>query len=402
MRSPPGPTAPCGTRVTAASGGSTPSGNVTEFPVPALQATGIAAGPGRDAVGRGRHRRRAGQSAGRGVRDPAVRLLARATWCRSRASPTSQRHRQPRHRRARQRRPEPTASPPAATARCGSPPARTSSRVTPSGDVTRVSLPGEPARRRRHHHGRRRDDLVLGRGRSLRRRRAPRSGRYDPAGGGDAGLRRSAGARSTSCAARAARTCGCRPRRDSGRLNWITRLSTRSFGPAKPRQWSCAGQTAAACWFRIPAVPLGDQRLFNTHARPGGVTIGPDGNVWYTEGGKIGRILTFRGAMPCYERVTRNHNFGCGRQQQPRGEGDALRLRLPAHDLPLPDLPRLPGRRRAADHRRAPDRAGRLHHRPLRQPARAHPDPALDARTRSSTTAASWSTRPTRARTWAA
>ena len=99
---------------------------------------------------------------------------------------------------------------------------------------------------------------------------------------------------------------------DSGRLNWITRMSTRSFGLAKPRGWSCAGQTAAACWFRIPAMPLGDQRLFNTHARPGGVTIGPDGDVWYTEGGRIGRILTFRGAMPCYERVTRSHNFGCG------------------------------------------------------------------------------------------
>ena len=100
---------------------------------------------------------------------------------------------------------------------------------------------------------------------------------------------------------------------DSGRMNWITRLSTRSFTTAKPRRWSCWGQSAAACWFHIPPVPLGDQRLFDTHARPGGVTIGPDGNVWYTEGGKIGRILTFRGAMPCYERVTRGHNFGCGR-----------------------------------------------------------------------------------------
>jgi virginiamycin B lyase len=100
---------------------------------------------------------------------------------------------------------------------------------------------------------------------------------------------------------------------DSGRMNWIARLSTQSFSTAKPRQWSCAGQTPAACWFHIPATPLGDKRLFNTHARPGGVTVGPDGNIWYTEGGRIGRILTFRGAMPCYERVSRAHNFGCGR-----------------------------------------------------------------------------------------
>lgn len=100
---------------------------------------------------------------------------------------------------------------------------------------------------------------------------------------------------------------------DSGRANWITRMSTRSFGSERP--FGCRGQNPAACWFRIQNVPLGDVRYFNTHdRRPGGITVGPDGNVWYTEGDRVGRIIPFRGAAPCYQRVTRNSNFGCGRE----------------------------------------------------------------------------------------
>jgi len=99
---------------------------------------------------------------------------------------------------------------------------------------------------------------------------------------------------------------------NDGGGSWVTRMATQSFGPSRPSGWGCAQQNPAACWFRIQTVPTGDTRLFNTHGTPGGVTVGPDGNVWYTEGGRIGRILPFRGAMPCYQRVTRNHNFGCG------------------------------------------------------------------------------------------
>jgi streptogramin lyase len=99
----------------------------------------------------------------------------------------------------------------------------------------------------------------------------------------------------------------------SGRLNWITRMSTRDFSSARPRGWSCAGQSRIVCWYHIRPLPMGDARLFTTHGSPGGVAVGPDGNIWYTEGGRVGRILTFRGAMPCYERVTRSRDFGCGR-----------------------------------------------------------------------------------------
>ena len=184
-------------------------------------------------------------------------------------------------------------------------------RVTPSGDVNSVSLPRSlPADGGITAAA---DGTIWFSAGGDRFGQAGSSvGRYDPAGGGVQSFGLSGRAldlvRGPGSANVWVSTAS-----DSGRLNWITRLSTQAFGRAKPRQWSCAGQTDAACWFNIPAVPLGDQRLFNTHARPGGVTVGPDGNVWYTEGGKIGRILTFRGAMPCYERVTRNHNFGCGR-----------------------------------------------------------------------------------------
>lgn len=99
---------------------------------------------------------------------------------------------------------------------------------------------------------------------------------------------------------------------NAGGGSWITRMATRSFGPSRPSGWGCGDQNPAACWFRIQTVPTGDTRLFNAHGTPGGVTVGPDGNVWYTEGGRIGRIIPFRGALPCYQRVTRNHNFGCG------------------------------------------------------------------------------------------
>jgi virginiamycin B lyase len=184
-------------------------------------------------------------------------------------------------------------------------------RVTPAGDVTSVSLPRSlPADGGITTAA---DGKIWFSAGGDRFDQAGSSvGRYDPAGGGVQSFGLSGRALDVVRGPGSANVW-VSTASDSGRLNWITRLSTQAFGPAKPRQWSCAGQTAAACWFHIPAVPLGDQRLFNTHARPGGVTVGPDGNVWYTEGGKIGRIRTFRGAMPCYERVTRNHNFGCGR-----------------------------------------------------------------------------------------
>jgi hypothetical protein len=60
-------------------------------------------------------------------------------------------------------------------------------------------------------------------------------------------------------------------------------------------------------------VTTGDTRLFNAHATAGGITVGSDGNLWYTEGRRIGRVIPFRGALPCYQQGAAQHDFGCGR-----------------------------------------------------------------------------------------
>lgn len=175
-------------------------------------------------------------------------------------------------------------------------------RVTGAGDVTRVGTGGLPAT----------GGLTTAADGTIWFAADGRVGRYDPASGALRGFGITGhavdivrGPGSANVWVSTATT--------SGRLNWITRMSTRDFSSAKPRGWSCAGQSRIVCWHNIPPVPMGDARLFNTHGSPGGVAVGPDGNIWYTEGGRVGRILTFRGAMPCYERVTRTRNFGCGR-----------------------------------------------------------------------------------------
>jgi len=100
---------------------------------------------------------------------------------------------------------------------------------------------------------------------------------------------------------------------DSGRANWVQRIATQAWNsPRRPSYFRCAGQQPAACRDILSRVPLGDRRLFDAHGRVGGITVGPDGNVWYTEGSRIGRVLVFRGTLPCYEPVSRPHNFGCG------------------------------------------------------------------------------------------
>jgi virginiamycin B lyase len=286
------------------------AGNVTEFPVPSLQATGIAAGPD------GALWVAAGTTAVRLTPQGAVSVIPLSESGQGNVVPL----------------PSLTSTTNATASRVigGLNTGATShgitagrdgamwiaadshlARITPAGDVSSVSLPRDlpadggitPAA----------DGTIWFSSSGARFGQAGSSvGRYAPGGGGVQSFGLSGRALDIVRGPGNANVW-VSTATDSGRSNWITRLSTQSFGRAKPRQWSCAGQTGAACWFNMPAIPLGDKRLFNTHAPPGGVTIGPDGNVWYTEGGKIGRILTFRGAMPCYERVNRGHDFGCGR-----------------------------------------------------------------------------------------
>lgn len=101
---------------------------------------------------------------------------------------------------------------------------------------------------------------------------------------------------------------------------FVARVSSDQFSSARPGGISCRGQNPAACLSHFPAVALGQAGLFNTRGTAANVAIGPDGNVWYSEGALIGRVLAFRGALPCYQRVTRNTEFGCGRTQSKVGQ----------------------------------------------------------------------------------
>jgi virginiamycin B lyase len=101
---------------------------------------------------------------------------------------------------------------------------------------------------------------------------------------------------------------------------FVARVSSDQFASGRPPGVSCRGQNPAACLSRLPAVPLGQAGLLNARGATANLAVGPDGNVWYSEGGLLGRVLPFRGALPCYQRVTRNTAFGCGRTQSRIGQ----------------------------------------------------------------------------------
>ena len=101
---------------------------------------------------------------------------------------------------------------------------------------------------------------------------------------------------------------------------FVARVSSAQIPSGRPSGLSCGAQNPAACLSRLPAVPLGQAGLFNARAATSNVTIGPDNNVWFSEGSLIGRVLTYRGALPCYQPVSRSANFGCGRVRSKIGQ----------------------------------------------------------------------------------
>lgn len=110
----------------------------------------------------------------------------------------------------------------------------------------------------------------------------------------------------------------------------VFRISSQSFSSAGPPGARCGGQNPAACLTRFPAVALGASGQFNSRATPGALTVGRDGNVWYSEGPYLGRVLPFRGVFPCYARVSRSSGFGCGRTESktaPVTQGGSAYLR---------------------------------------------------------------------------
>jgi streptogramin lyase len=81
--------------------------------------------------------------------------------------------------------------------------------------------------------------------------------------------------------------------------NWVARVTTRGFSSHRPRGIRCDSFVRAACWFDYPTMPAGTVSPMNTLAPPGGVTLGPDGRVWFAETTMVGTVIPFRGVRVC-------------------------------------------------------------------------------------------------------
>ena len=87
-------------------------------------------------------------------------------------------------------------------------------------------------------------------------------------------------------------------RTDRGR-GVVLRITTRRFAGRRPPGIRCDRLAPAACWTGFRTRPAGDQMSFNTLAPPGGITVGPDGRIWFAEGTNVGRILPIRPVTVC-------------------------------------------------------------------------------------------------------
>jgi virginiamycin B lyase len=87
-------------------------------------------------------------------------------------------------------------------------------------------------------------------------------------------------------------------RRSNGQ-NWIARMTVRGFSSRRPRGIRCDAFIRPACWFDYPHVPAGTLMPLNALAPTGGVTLGPDRRIWFTEGGRVGAVIPFRGVRVC-------------------------------------------------------------------------------------------------------
>ena len=81
--------------------------------------------------------------------------------------------------------------------------------------------------------------------------------------------------------------------------NWVARMTTRGFSSQRPAGVRCDSFVRAACWFDFPHMPAGTIAPMNTLQAPGGVTLAPDGQVWFAETSMVGTVIPFRGVRVC-------------------------------------------------------------------------------------------------------
>ena len=76
-------------------------------------------------------------------------------------------------------------------------------------------------------------------------------------------------------------------------------MTTRGFSSQRPAGVRCDSFVRAACWFDFPHMPAGTIAPMNTLQAPGGVTLAPDGQVWFAETSMVGTVIPFRGVRVC-------------------------------------------------------------------------------------------------------
>jgi hypothetical protein len=85
----------------------------------------------------------------------------------------------------------------------------------------------------------------------------------------------------------------------SRRRPWLARVATAGHPGGRPAGIPCEIQDPIACGVNLSPGRRGDADYFNARAVPGGLTAGADGDIHFSEHTYLGRVLSFRGVLPC-------------------------------------------------------------------------------------------------------
>jgi hypothetical protein len=86
----------------------------------------------------------------------------------------------------------------------------------------------------------------------------------------------------------------------NGSRDWLARVATAGRPSGHPAGVPCAWEAPISCGINLHSGSAGDIAYFNARATAlGGVTVGGDNSVYYTENGYVGRVMAFRGLVPC-------------------------------------------------------------------------------------------------------
>nr|MDQ6914821.1 hypothetical protein [Actinomycetota bacterium] len=86
----------------------------------------------------------------------------------------------------------------------------------------------------------------------------------------------------------------------NGSRDWIARVSTAGRPGGHPAGVPCAWAAPIACGVNLQPTHPGDIAYFNARAAAiGGLTVDAANDVYFNEEGYLGRVMAFRGVVPC-------------------------------------------------------------------------------------------------------